>query len=110
MQTRSDQRPAVVIDTAGLQALIDALGTLGYQVLGPAVRDDAIVYDAIDSIDDLPRGWTDEQRPGAYRLCRRDDDALFGFAVGPHSWKRFLHPPVEVLWRAARSVDGTFSV
>jgi ferredoxin len=35
--------------------------------------------------------------------------ALFGYAVGPHSWKRFLHPPVERLWQARR--DGTsFSV
>ncbi len=110
MQTRSDQRPAVLIDTAGLQALIDTLGGQGYQVLGPVLRDDAIVYDPIDGIEDLPRGWTDEQRPGAYRLRRRDDDAFFGFAVGPHSWKRFLHPPMEVLWRAKRSGGEGFSV
>ena len=62
--------------------------------IGPTVRDDAIVYDEIEAIDDLPRGWTDEQDGGHYRLKRRDDDALFGYAVGPHSWKRFLHPPV----------------
>ena len=35
--------------------------------------------------DDLPAGWTDEQDGGTYRLRRRDDDALFGYAVGPHS-------------------------
>src|SRR5581483_4839387 len=31
--------------------------------------------------------------------------ARFGFAVGPHSWKRFLFPPRVRLWRAARE-DG----
>ena len=46
------------------------------------------------------RGWTDEQDGGHYRLARRDDEALFGYAVGPHSWKKFLHPPVQRLWRA----------
>jgi ferredoxin len=29
---------------------------------------------------------------------------LFGYAVGPQSWKKFLHPPVLNLWRARR--DG----
>ena len=50
---------------------------------------------------DLPAGWTDRQDAGRYRLADRADDALFGYAVGPQSWKRFLHPPVERLWRAA---------
>ena len=39
---------------------------------------------------------------------RRDDGALFGYAVGPHSWKRFLHPPTVVRWRARRD-DGGFT-
>ena len=50
---------------------------------GRAVRDGAIVYDEIESAADLPTGWTDEQDGGHYRLERRDDDALFGYAVGP---------------------------
>ena len=44
-------------------------------------------------------GWTDEQDGGHYRLVRRDDDALFGYAVGPHSWKKFQLPPEVRLWR-----------
>ncbi|HXQ14227.1 MAG TPA: 4Fe-4S dicluster domain-containing protein [Caulobacteraceae bacterium] len=54
---------------------------------------------------DLPRGWTDEQAPGRYRLARRDDEALFGYAVGPHSWKAFLHPSMQRLWTARRAGD-----
>src|SRR5207247_11163113 len=34
------------------------------------------------------------------------DASLFGNAVWPHSWTRFLHPPVERLWQARREGDG----
>ena len=79
---------------------------MGYEVTGPTVRDDAIVYAALASAADLPGGWTDEQDGGTYRLRRRDDAALFGYSVGPHSWKQFLHPPVQHLWRAERKERG----
>ena len=94
----------MVITCGGLQALIHDLVAQGYRVLGPTVRDGAIIYDAIAHVDDLPAGWTDRQDAGRYHLERREDDALFGFAVGPHSWKQLLHPAVETLWRA-RNVD-----
>jgi len=94
-----------VVSTEGLEALLDTLRRRGYRVVGPTVRDQAIIYDDIASIADLPRGWTDAQEGGRYRLARREDDALFGYAVGPHSWKKFLHPPVLRLWRAERDAD-----
>ncbi len=96
----------IVIEVGQLQGLIEALGSRGYQVLGPKLCDGAIVYDRITHIDELPRGWSDRQEAGQYRLERRTDGALFGYAVGPHSWKRFLHPPVERLWRMRRSDHG----
>ncbi|TJY59290.1 sulfite reductase subunit A [Sinimarinibacterium sp. CAU 1509] len=99
-------RAAARITRVALQALIDALIARGYAVIGPTVRDGAIVYDQLSTTAELPAGWTDEQAPGRYRLQRRDDDALFGFAVGPHSWKRYLHPPMETLWTARSSADG----
>ncbi len=94
-----------VIDRDGLQALLDALRARGFTVVGPTIRDHAIVYDEIDSLSQLPEGWTDAQDGGSYRLVRRDDPALFGYAVGPHSWKKYLHPPIQRLWQATR--DGT---
>jgi ferredoxin len=94
-----------VLSVEGLQALLTALADRGYRVVGPTLRDQAIVYDDIGSVGDLPRGWTDEQDGGRYRLVERGDAALFGYAVGPHSWKKFLHPPVQTLWRARREGD-----
>jgi len=88
------------------QWIIGKLLRLGYRVIGPTVRDGAIVYDSIAHLDNLPVGWTDRQDAGQYRLEPRADAALFGYAVGPHSWKRFLHPPVERLWQARREADG----
>ena len=105
----SQVRDGYTIQAEGLQQLIDALLRRGYEVLGPQVRDAAIVYDHLTSVDDLPCGWTDEQTNGRYRLRRRDDNALFGFVVGPHSWKQFLYPPLQTLWTAERAGHGFHS-
>ncbi len=95
-----------VITPQGLTGLIESLRSEGFRVIGPTLRDQSIVYDEIESVADLPAGWTDEQDGGHYRVRRRDDAALFGYNVGPHSWKRFLHPPMLGLWRAERTDDG----
>jgi ferredoxin len=98
-----------VVGPDALEALVDVLRARGFRVLGPTVRDGAIVYDDLESAADLPVGWTEAQEAGTYRLERRDDDARFGFAVGPHSWKQFLFPARVRLWRARRQ-DGGFEV
>ena len=87
------------------QSFIDLLWSEGYRVIGPTVAQEAITYDEIRAIDDFPRGWTDEQSGGHYRLKRRDDDAWFGFVVGPHSWKRYLFPPRITVATAQRTAD-----
>jgi ferredoxin len=99
-----------VIAPEALGALLDALRARGYLVLGPTVRDGAIVYDELERDDELPIGWTDRQDGGSYRLERRDDEARFGYAVGPHSWKQFLFPPRVRLWQARRNGGGGFEV
>jgi len=95
-----------LIERDGLEALISTLTAQGYEVIGPTVRGGAIVYDTITAIDDLPEGWTDEQDGGRYRLKRRDDLALFGYVVGPQSWKQYLFPPRQQVFRARRDGQG----
>jgi len=89
-----------VIAPDALEGLVEALRRREFRVLGPTVRDGAIVYDDLETAADLPVGWTDRQDAGTYRLARRSDEARFGYAVGPHSWKRYLFPPRIRLWRA----------
>ena len=74
----------------------------GFQTIGPIVRDNAIVYDEIDSCSELPIGTTDSQSPGEYRLKHRPDKAFFGYTVSPFSWKKFLDPPRQKLFSVQR--------
>jgi NAD(P)H-flavin reductase/ferredoxin len=98
--------PVLSLTKASFPALLERLRESGRRLVGPTVRDGAIVYDALDGAEDLPRGMGDEQAPGHYRLRRRDDDAYFGYVVGPHSWKQELFPPRERLVTIRRRGAG----
>ena len=60
-----------VLEPDALEVLVSALRARGYRVLGPTLRDGAIVYDDLASAAELPIGWTDEQEPGRYRARAR---------------------------------------
>lgn len=85
-----------------LDEILSLLQKQGYELVGPKLQEGAIVYDELHSSQDLPQGFTDEQEAGTYRIKKRNDPALFGYNVGPHSWKKYLHPPVRKLWSADR--------
>ncbi|MFT3772160.1 MAG: 4Fe-4S dicluster domain-containing protein [Minicystis sp.] len=92
----------------GFAALLAAVRADGYRLVGPTVRDGAIVYGDVHSIDDLPAGWTADQAGGRYRLRKRQDGALFGYAVGPHSLKQLLFVPRLQLVQLRRDA-GSFA-
>jgi len=98
-----------ILHAEELAKLIELLPCKGYRTIGPSVRDGAIVYEPIESSAQLPAGWTDEQERGCYRLKRSEDQAWFGYAVGPNNWKRYLHPAEVRLWSAERR-GGTFRI
>jgi sulfhydrogenase subunit beta (sulfur reductase) len=89
-----------VLARSDFDAIFESLTRRGYTIIGPRVRERAIVYDEITSAADLPAGWTDEQEGGHYRIKRREDAALFGYNVGQHSWKRYQLPAERRLWTA----------
>jgi sulfhydrogenase subunit beta (sulfur reductase) len=47
-----------------LHDLVEALLRRGYRVVGPTVRDGAIVLDDLESAADLPVGWSEGQDAG----------------------------------------------
>lgn len=100
--------PPAFLNRDAFQSLIDALHADGYDVIAPKVTQEAIVYDEIASVDDLPAGIGDEQRPGHYRLVDRDDAYLFDYVVGPHSWKKYLFPPMQPL-SAGQKAEGKWT-
>ncbi|UCD65243.1 MAG: 4Fe-4S dicluster domain-containing protein [Candidatus Zixiibacteriota bacterium] len=91
------------MSTAQLAQFFAGLSESGYRIIGPTVRDDVIILDEIAGPTDLPVGWTDRQDAAAYHLERMPNSALFGYVVGPQSWKKYLYPPRLELWQAARN-------
>ena len=89
-----------VIDRYGFDVLIAVLHGRGMRTMGPVVRDGAIVHGEISSASDLPEGWHDHTEPGQYRLTHDGSSELFGWAVGPASWKSEFFVPAETVWRA----------
>lgn len=86
----------------GFDRLLSLLKEQGHRLIGPTIRDEAIVYDEIESAEALPIGWTDEQAPGRYRIRRRDDEAYFGYVLGPQGPRNHLTPSIEPLVRIRR--------
>jgi ferredoxin len=105
--TASGASGRALLGLEGLSALLKLLKADGYDLIGPTVRDGAIVHAPITGIADLPVGWTEVQEGGRYRLTRRGDGALFGYSVGPQSWKQLFFVPRLQLFKARRK-DGNF--
>ena len=112
---RSDSAPSatvpiggsVLLRPDGLDELIVTLRQAGFAVKGPVVRDGAIVVGEVSSRADLPVGVRDEQSPGHYEIRHESDERLFGWAVGPGSWKAEFFTPAHEEWRAVPE-NGSF--
>lgn len=85
-------------DTRKLQMLIDELHQRGYTCIGPQVRDGTIIYDRIESLEQLPQGIRDQQSPGHYRLQKNNTPRYFDWANGPQAIRPVLFPPSDKCW------------
>jgi sulfhydrogenase subunit beta (sulfur reductase) len=94
------------ITIEGLSSLLTALQQDGFLLLGPRLKDGAIIYDEITGIDSLPVGWTETQEPGSYQLSQTKSGALFGYASTAQSWKKFFFAPTETLWKIRKEANG----
>ncbi|GAB3829117.1 4Fe-4S dicluster domain-containing protein [Dactylosporangium cerinum] len=98
----SDEHPVLLAD---LQALFGALHADGRVIVGPTVRNDAIVLAEVGEAAHLPYGRRTEVEAGTYRLHPGDPRLAFTHTSGPQSWKQVLHPPRDLLWTATRTGD-----
>jgi sulfhydrogenase subunit beta (sulfur reductase) len=102
-------KPGYYFQSHQLQLLLDSLHHAGYVCIGPQVRDGAIIFDRITTIEQLPHGISDEQAPGSYSLRKNASSKYFDWANGPQAIKPLLFAPRETLWKSERSVDGQLS-
>ncbi len=96
----------VVAESGALGQLIASLRKRGYEVVGPTLREGAVVYETLESSEELPAGWTDRQSPGHYRVERSGDNKYFSYVVGPTSWKKYLHPAEVRLFQIENNGNG----
>ena len=96
----------VFLPRSQLQRLLDALQATGRQCVGPVERDGTLVFEPIDSAQQLPVGVHDAQSPGSYRLRHSDSPRCFAWANGPQALKPLTFAAQEALWRVRRDADG----
>lgn len=103
------RRKSYRLDEKGLGALIAQLRDRNYQVFGPRAEDFALHWRPIASVNDLPRGWTQELAPGRARLVPGDTEALFHHWTCAEGLKAILHLPLIRILAAERD-NGAFRI
>lgn len=83
LPANSSIEQVIRIEENQLDLLIGVLEEKGYQVVGPVLRDSAILFDRIRGSDQLPKGWTDEQTNATYRL-KKGQGRWFGYSSTRH--------------------------
>jgi ferredoxin len=104
----SDKKGKFLPETINI--LFALLQNEGYQLIGPKLDGKCITYDKINGLEDLPKGWTDYHEKGTYRLQKRNDAAYFGYNLGSRSFKQFLFPPREQIFKIEKNNVQTLSL
>jgi sulfhydrogenase subunit beta (sulfur reductase) len=109
----SDRSPeigsTVAIQKNVFNALLGKLKEQGYEIVGPHVENETLVYAPIAKLEDLPRGFVTEQEAGSFRLVYTGHTRYFDIIPGAQSWKQFLFPSRAELF-TLRKADGTWNM
>jgi ferredoxin len=98
--------PKVKLTLDDLAQLLRVLTDRGYQIIGPSLKQNAIVYQPIAGISELPTGWEDEEEAGTYRMRETNQPRLFGYTTAANSFKKYVLPVMQKLWSTKRTADG----
>lgn len=88
---------------------LDAFVTLlkqHYQVIGPTLKNEHIVYENIDSSEELPWGYISEQNLGSYALKQTKQKMVFAWVNSMSAIKPKVFKPKELLWTVERDNKG----
>jgi sulfhydrogenase subunit beta (sulfur reductase) len=93
----SNRRPeigsTISIQKHAFDTILIRLREAGYQTIGPRVKNDTLVYEPFESLNQLPQGYITEQDAGRFRLTYTGHGRYFDLIPGAQSWKQFLFPP-----------------
>lgn len=91
---------AYFLPRGDLDLLIQSLRSDDRDVVGPHVRDGALVLDEIESATDLPVGVGALNAPGRSNIVEGDGTRVFDQPPGAMSWKRWTFPPrvTQAVW------------
>jgi ferredoxin len=87
----------VSIQKTELDVLITRLSHMGYQVIGPKIKDHTLIHAPLASAAELPLGYSSRQEPGKYTLVKENHNNFFEITTGPQSWKEYFFPPKSTL-------------
>lgn len=96
----------ITIQKPAFNLILSRLKEDGYTPVGPRVKNETLVYEPIESLDDLPKGYSTEQKPGHFRLFPDKHSRYFDIIPGAHSWKQFLFPPRAELFAMRKNGNG----
>jgi len=85
-----------------LDELFNAITINNYTLIGPTEKDGVISYEPIQKADELPKGLIDHQSPGKYVAQQTDSSRFFGYTISPYSWKKYLFPPVQTIFKVSK--------
>jgi ferredoxin len=93
----------ITIQKAAFNLVLSRLKENGFIPIGPRINNESLVYAPIDQIDDLPQGYSTQQKPGFYRVTHGKHSRYFDIIPGAHSWKQFLFPPRTELFKLQKA-------
>ena len=102
-EQRLEVGSTIAIEKSVLDDLLKRLKENGYQIVGPRVKNETLVYEKIDELNDLPHGYITEQEAGYFRLHEAGHSRYFDFIPGAQSWKQFLFPPRVDLFKLQKT-------
>ena len=83
----------IVISKPEFDTILKTLIDMEYSLKGPQVKDFTVILGSIESLADLPKGYTSQEEPGKFTLSSNGKENYFDVTSGPHSWKKYFFPP-----------------
>ncbi|MES0491845.1 MAG: 4Fe-4S dicluster domain-containing protein [Leptospirales bacterium] len=101
--------PFYTLTLQNVQEILDDLSKQGYNIIAAQNKNGAMVLDELPEKESPPTGYYEKQSPGKYELFSNGDKSLFKCSVPMQSWRKYLSPAEEVLFKT-KIEEGSFEI